>query len=433
MLKGKKTAVIFTGVLFCGLWLFFTQRVQQNQMASYEKSVDLMLSLADENLRNYFETTLETKESIVLSPFSFLLTLDADTLEPKTFMTSKDAKESLSALSIKSSYKASGSKNDLFIYTDNKMSNFPYLVRVAMVEDAVHLEGMPARNIQNALEYAMSDQNWVLTDDKNHTIVSSTDSRERLSSKELSVSYISRPIVVGSYRATLYIKKFEGYSVSIANIFGIFGIGLITLSLIGFMREGGDDAEVEAYNEFTDHLEADNFPFDEDDEDDVQMVRLESEIEPFAKEVEAIINTQSASKAEESSVKNESGELDYSEFLMENPILGEKASVESRLSFVEDKPKSRVPATERKIDFIEDDDSDEDEVQIPPLPGEKKFEVKAAKPSPEHGVKQDLEIDNEDYWLKLAEELTESLEDFTVSRDDEKVTQSIETPTELKG
>ena len=430
MLKGRKIAIILSGVLFCGLWLFFTQRIQDNQLSSHEKSVSLMMSLAEENMKKFFQMPLVVKQANVSAPFSFLLSLDYETLEPKFFAKNKTLKSELSALSIKSAYKSSGKKNDFFIYESKKIKHMPFIVRVSMNNDVLRLEGMPLRNIQNALGYAFTDQNWIFTNHENLVLTGSVESKKRLRDDELSTDYIKRSIAANGFKANIYVKKDAGYSVALANIFGLLGIGLITFALMGFTG-GGYDVDEFDYSSLIDDLEDSEstegaLPFDENIEEDVQMVRLEANeaIEKLAKAtpVESEINHSQKQIGQEGQKPVSSNELDYSDFLMENPILGEAMSLKSRPVIIENKPPAiKSLQTDNGVSFVENKESKSSP--------EAQNTQNTTEQSPAVQSVEALETSNEDEWLRLAEELTESLEEFAQNYDD---TPSENTAKDLK-
>jgi hypothetical protein len=434
MLQSRKTAIILSGLLFSGLWLFFTQRVQNNQSVSHRKSVDLMMSLAEENLRKYFDTPLEVSESKVLPPFHFLLSLDYETLEPKFFATSSSVDFKLSALSIKTAYKSSGDQSKLFVYTSKTKDDMPFLVRVSLINDTLRLEGLPLRKIQNALDYAFSDQNWSLTDEKNHILISSDKTKERMRTKDLEANYISKPLLINGFKANLYVKKDSGFSVAVANAFGLLGIGLITFSLLGLGRSGDDALAdlgfTEDFNDFEDSL-----PFDEDDEDEVQMVRLEHESEPAFKnsgldgEQGSYSNEDTSLLSTTANVSTKTNGLDYSDFLMENPILGEKPTGKNSTVGFGEKSKVKIEGLKEDVSFVEEpEDSMTAQTELAAAPVQEKLEESLNSDS-----NKVSENEEDDEWLKLAEELTESLEEFAQNYDEPLSPVDQSAQTEIKG
>ena len=406
MPKGKKLTIIFSGVLFCSLWLFFTQGVQENQLVSHGKSVDLMMNLAEENLRKYFETPLQMSESDVLPPFSFLLSLDLESLEPKFFAIDQNMGLKLSALSIKSAYKSLGDKSNLFVYTSKKQKDMPYLVRVSMTSGILKLEGLPLRNIQNTLDYAFFDQDWLLTDYENRVLVGSNESRQRLGLKDLESNYILNSVVVGDFNVNLYVKKDTGYGVALANVFGLLGIGLVTFSLLGFVGKGGEGIINPSLSVDKSEIN-EQMLFDDSEEEEIQMVRLEkSGLSSNLGNKEVFVESKSLVKEGKASNSSASadGELDYSDFLMENPILGDKTPFKNRPAVLEDKP------------LVENEDIGKSVFSI------EREETTALQKTEEEeeGVasEDDISVRGEDDWLQLAEKLTESLEEFAQNYDD---------------
>ena len=483
MLRGREIVIIFFGILFCGLWLFFTQRVQQNQLASHERSIDLMMGSAEENLRKYFQMPLEVKGEDVSPPFSFLLSLNHETLEPKIFITNKELKSKLSAFSIKSAYKASGKKNNLFVYKSKRNNeDRTYLVRVIMTGNALRLEGMSLRNIQNALGYVFKDENWLFTDFENHILVGSGElNQKRLRAKELRSDYIAKPMVVENFRMKLYVKKNVSYSVTLANILGLFGIALMTFSLLNFRGESEDESLGASRGAYKNESETNPMSFEdgfEEEEEEMQVVRLENNTILNQQSIKAnnkkphtsasnptpASNLASASSASASSsgsasssssegrVNHLSRELDYGDFLMENPILGEspgellgkssgeKAFIEKRPEFLEEfleekesllnskktgKIISGKTISGKTISSIEKKLIEKNEItpsveSIEDSIGENKTSSKHSSSthssnthSNKYSSKQEsVAISDEDEWLKLAEELTENLEEF---------------------
>ena len=482
MLRGREIVIIFFGILFCGLWLFFTQRVQQNQLASHERSIDLMMGSAEENLRKYFQMPLEVKGEDVSPPFSFLLSLNHETLEPKIFITNKELKSKLSAFSIKSAYKASGKKNNLFVYKSKRNNeDRTYLVRVIMTGNALRLEGMSLRNIQNALGYVFKDENWLFTDFENHILVGSGElNQKRLRAKELRSDYIAKPMVVENFRMKLYVKKNVSYSVTLANILGLFGIALMTFSLLNFRGESEDESLGASRGAYKNESETNPMSFEDGfedgfEEEEMQVVRLENNTilnqqsiktnnkkpHTSASNSTPASNPASASSASASASSSGSGsssssegrvnhlsrELDYGDFLMENPILGEspgellgkssgeKVFIEKRPEFLEEflekkesllnSKKTGKTISGKTISSIEKKLIEKNEItpsveSIEDSIGENKTSSKHSSSthssnthSNKYSSKQEsVAISDEDEWLKLAEELTENLEEF---------------------
>jgi len=432
MYNSKKIAVIFSGLLFCGLWLFFTNMVQKKQLEANKKSVDLMMSLAEDNLTKFFKAPLKLEEAQVLSPFTFLLTLDSKSLEPKFFAKNKTFKENLNALSIKSAFKSLNKKSNIFVYEskDNKEASF--LVRVFRGGEITRIEGMPLRNIENAMTYAFSDREWFITDNSGRKLLGSSKSEKRLSTSQVAESYNEKTVFFDEYKANIHVVKAKGFSVAIANLFGLFGISLITFSLVSLVSSPLRSENKENFLS-TKEGKADLL-FDEEFEEDVQMVQLKSD--SLRNSNKDSVSIEEAKPIEEQNAKasaniensgSVSNELDYSEFLMENPILGESSkaavtpSIQTRPKIVEDSetpPALKGQVVDSKMDFIEDDKLAEN------MPSDYDDQVNDnINASSEYASVESLEASSEDEWLKLAEELTDSLEEFAQNYDDKIVDQ----------
>jgi|GEM_PF-3861579 len=291
MFKGRKFLITLLAVFFCGLWVFFVQKLQNKQNLIQRESAELMLGRASESVARYFKSPLKLKDSKVMSPYSFVLKLESETQEPKFFAQNEKIQQDLSPAAIKMFYRSLGAKNKLFVFKDKNNTNQSFMVRVKDQNGFLSLEGMPLSHFQNTLGQAFDKKKWILTDSKNHVLVGNHLTNKRFNVKDLETSYLFEGIKTKGFVAKVYVKKEALFNATLAHIFGLSGIFLIGLSLIGFSsaaeqrrvrRADLDDVVKEEKLNIFDEI---------DDEEDIQMISLQKGATKASTETAAAIKT----------------------------------------------------------------------------------------------------------------------------------------------
>ncbi len=291
MFKGRKFLITLLAVFFCGLWVFFVQKLQNKQNLLQRESAELMLDRASGSVAQYFKSPLKLQDSKVMSPYSFVLKLQSKSLEPKFFAQNEKIQQDLSPAAIKMFYRSLGAKNKLFVFKDKDNTNQSFMVRVKDQDGFLSLEGMLLSHFQNTLGQAFDKKKWILTDSRNHVLVGNHLTNRRLNIKNLETSYLFENIQTNGFVAKVFVKSEVLFNATLAHIFGLGGILLMGLSLIGFSsaaeqrrvrRADLDDVVREEKLNIFDEIE-------EEEDDDIQMISLQKDTQKIVKESEAVI------------------------------------------------------------------------------------------------------------------------------------------------
>ncbi|MGH1469046.1 MAG: hypothetical protein ACRBBP_09235 [Bdellovibrionales bacterium] len=262
-------------------------------------------------------------------------------------------------LEVKKAYLDAG-KTTVF-FTLNSSSRGQYLVRAIKNETEVEAVGFELDSVLNYLRQGLEQNEWFLVDSKNRVVASDVkayvgephnggDSFEEYKFAVLGKGY------------TFSVLKPKGVNLALANFMGVLGIFLILSAVYVYTENGGasemTDSEEAPLSVTPDMVAAKSKP---------EAVFTENEMVEDVRMVD-LTNTRKEGEAS----------LDYTDFLIDNPILGGAPKVAEQQEVVVAK---------------------EDKVQV---------------------QAQEIERVSSDDWVKLAEELSANIDRFTQNLEEGK-------------
>jgi hypothetical protein len=383
----KKLIIFLSGMfILCAAWMGVTSSVETAQKEARQESSPIKFNLLQSRWSRLSQFQPLGEEG-VSSPAVFYFSFEGLDLNLESSDVSDGMRSDL-YLDVKKAYLDSGRDSTFFALDMSSEGEGEYLVRVQKSVDKTAFVGFPQDMVLNFMSRGLSNE-WYLLDGKNRV----------LSSSEF--SYVGRSLTLGkiyelhsfevderTYKIAM-LKPKTG-SLAMTNFVGCVGIALVMLAL--FLYTGGDrQRAVEAHEtrssslhteevvsgggqpeKVKKHQEQEDELFDDVD-DDVRMVDLSQKRETPA-------FRQPTSKE---------NSLDYSDFLMDNPVLGGDSADRGH---VEEKPTASSNTVKSKT------------------PKDQDFDLSQAS--------------QPDDWVKLAEELSESIDEFTRNLEKEKSSQS---------
>lgn len=304
----KKLVFFILGtVLLSSAWMGIVSSVKGSQDVAYTESLPLKFSVVQskwERLLNFNPI----KEGRVQKPADFVFTLGALDLD---FVDYKGASESLKAdvADFKNAYIDAGRKAPFFTVSTVHGN---HLVRALKEGENLKLVGFSLDSVLNFLGTRLENNEWFLLDGKNRILAARQG------------AYVGRPYSFdgevqkfkfeqNKHRFTFAIVRPQGASLAVVNFLGVLGIVLIALAL--FMYKEIPSLEIEKDVQTA----ADTGVFDPSLELDQNVTMKETDFvgeRDLEEDVEDIqmINLQKETVAT-------SKHLDYSEFLIDNPVL----------------------------------------------------------------------------------------------------------------
>ena len=432
MFNWKKTGILFAGLFLSVFWVWFSNSVQKEQNYSKLESVKLRAEVAKNSLQKLFNFSA-LKNSKVKKPFLFSLKLDAKTLAPKNFKVRKKEHLNLSALRIKTSFKESGMKQAFFLHGYSQKKSESFIVRVRTVNNDIYLDGLPLDYMANSLSYTFPNQSWYLLNSGNKVLISSNESKVGETFLGKSESTIKETFNFGVEPSILVVELQNPYSNALITFAGVAGVLLMTLSIF-FMSGWGFDFGLRKAKPKTlgssEDLGISGLTFEEemtreiegltDDVEHMEMTPVEN-VKPAPRSTlktpyENVVENEKTFETRKNSLnssvsstaknptkvpaKSNTEDLDYSDFLMENPVLG-------------------------GADFLEDSDDGEEKAFADNSSQHTDNGNDAALESSPKGKSvsfDDSEVEEKqaEDWLKLAEDLTANLDEFAKTFEKEK-------------
>lgn len=426
MFDWKKTGILIAGVFLSVFWVWFSNSVQKEQNLSKLESIQLRAEVAKNDLEKLFNYRA-LKNSKVNKPFLFSLKLDSQTLAPKNFKVRKKDHLNLSALRIKTSFKESGMKQAFFLHSYNHKKEESFIVRVRSNNGDLYLDGLPIDYMTNSLSYTFPTQSWYLLNASNKVLLSSNKTMVGQTFFAENDNSVRQSFAFSSQPSTLVVELQRPYSNALVTFSGVAGILIMTLSLL-FMSGWAFNFSPRKNQAKTasprEDLGISGLTFEEemtreiegltDDIEHMEMTPVEkvkpAAVSPstsastFGKKVSSPkpatedVSSNENAESNKSSVSTKTEDLDYSDFLMENPVLG-------------------------GADFIESSDENQEEsVEEYQKLSESQSEDSDSEKSVKNTSFDDSEVEEKqaEDWLKLAEDLTANLDEFAKTFEKEK-------------
>jgi len=366
----KKLIILTLGtVLLSSAWMGIVTSVKNSQEMAYKESLPLKFSVVQSKWARLLSFN-PLQNGQVVKPAAFVYTLGAGTLDLVDFKSPGGTIRTDLGI-FKSAYLDAGKEAPFFSV---EAQDDRYLVRAVRQGEKLKFIGYSLDSVLNFLGTRLEDNEWFLMDSKNRILAAHQG------------AYVGQPYTFdgttqkfkfeqSKHRFTFAIQQPQSASLVLVNFLGIFGIVLMAGALFVFKDEPTEGASEAAA---VDGLELGKKPLVEnlglDSEVDIEEndFTIDRDLENSAEGVQ-MVDLQ-VSKAEPKS--KESSRLDYTEFLIDNPVLR--------------------PTTAK--------------TQIADAP-----QVDTA-PSVTHKETLDAPTEvKQDDWIKMAEELSANIDKFTKS------------------
>ena len=434
MFNWKSSGILVTGLFLSVFWVWFSNSVQKEQDFSKLETIELKTEVLKNNLQKLYNFQA-LKNSKVKAPFLFSLKLDSKTLAPKNFKVRKKEHLNLSALKIKASFKESGMKQAFFLYSDYQKKSAPFITRVKLIKDSIYLDGLSLDYVTNSLGYVFPNQSWSLLGKSDKVLMASDESQVGQTVSTKSGNSIKKIFQFSGGALALVVDVPRPYSNALISFMGVAGIILMMISM--FFISGSafnfDLAKLKAKS-----MESKESMYASENSSKTVLTfeeEMNREIENLADDIEHMemtpIGEVSPVKSKESSLeemtKNSEAsqfkkapliakveDLDYSDFLMENPVLGATDFIET-------------PKTTEQYDV------GRDSFKKPFSSQETKVDASTPVVNSDQNGSPDKDLTFEDSeveenqaetWLKLAEDLTANLDEFAKKFEREKSSQN---------
>lgn len=365
LMKAKKLFIFISGmVLLSAAWVGVTSSVKSSQDTAQRESFPAKSNLVQsrwERMANF--TALKSRE--LDKPAQFMFTFNGSDLDLLDSRTSVQL-DSDFYLEIRKTYLDAGRKT--LFYTIDMGDEGAFLVRSIEAGEEIEIVGFALDSVLNYLGHGLERTDWFLIDAKQRVMASNEK------------GYVGSPYKIGKSFETFQFKVLNenytfatlkplGINLALVNFMGIFGIFMILLAVYIYTGGEGKVAIVEerkrdpisnpGVTAVTKQSSSDSIFEDGGMPEEVRMVDLTSP------------NT-----------VQEGANLDYADFLIENPVLGEGPGP--------------VIVSAKSNDLL--------------------AEVVAKK------TEEVLSVTADD-WVKLAEDLSANIDKFTKTLEDDKVSE----------
>ena len=383
----KKLIILTLGtVLMSSAWMGIVSAVKSSQDAAYKESLPLKFSVVQSKWARLLNFD-PVKSGKVMKPAAFVFTLDA--MELKLLDFQSPAGMIRSDLSdFKTAYLDAGKKSPFFSVN---AQDGRHLVRAVRDGDKIKLIGYSLDSVLNFLGARLEDSEWFLMDSKNRILAAHQG------------AYVGQPYKFdgttqkfkfeqNKHRFTFAIQKPKGASLAMVNFLGVLGIFLIAGALFIYKD---DSEEVDATTivaapalktntageSLKDNLGLDKSVSIQEKDFNVDGV-LDKGLESGVEDIQ-MVNLQDKTGAGEAN-SQEAARLDYTEFLIDNPVLRPGNIKQPARSVVQVNTQAKAALTEQSLEM------------------------------PVKEVRQDD-------WVKMAEELSANIDKFTKSIEEDKI------------
>ena len=383
----KKLIVLTLGtVLLSAAWMGIVSSVKSSQDVAYAQSLPLKFSVVQSKWARLLNFN-PIKAGKVVRPAAFVFTLGALDLNLLDFQSpSGMIRNDLGTF--KTAYLDAG-KQAPFFSVDAQDGR--HLVRAVREGEKVKFIGYSLDSVLNFLGTRLEDSEWFLMDSKNRILAAHQG------------AYVGQPYAFdgstqkfkfeqNKHRFTFAIQKPEGASLAMVNFLGVLGIILMAVALFIY-KDGSEESapaatavEVARDKMYIEHLDIDKSTKIQDK--DLQIDRdLNRDLDTTVEDIKMVDLQSTAGKADRQTEQQQSARLDYTEFLIDNPVL---------------RPSAVKPTTSQA------------QVATGPTATSTQTNTKEEVLEAPARVAQDE-------WIKMAEELSANIDKFTKSIEEDKI------------
>lgn len=414
----KNIMIILGAVVFCMAWFGITSRVQNYQVEMKVEKFPAQFQLIQDKWSRFTNFEVEQDIKKISGPAEFLLAFQA---EPDGLFLQnaviKNPSVEFNFTLVKRVFLDTGKKEGIFTYYDD-VNDDRFLVQAVQEGENFYLKGFPLDTIINYLNVGLEGDDWFVLGENNKVLAA------------YEKSYIGQTYKFGKHTISSKFKtRDKSYSfgviqkkplnLALVNIFGVLGVILISFAFMvrqdsfdpDYKEKTADKNSIAEDYGFGQILKKENrlslSSLDKQIalEESAEQQRIEQQVsvsgqkenpeegDIFNEEMQ-LLNLVEDSKPNKTSEKNKAT-LSYSDFLIENPMLtnSEQAKITENLSV-------EAPVTPDKAQKI----------------SQKVVESPAVKePLPED--KEDFSTDE---WMRLAEELSANIEEYSQSQKRDK-------------
>ncbi len=353
----KKIVIFMFGMFFLSTaWVGVTSFVKKQYEIVQNENLPVKFNLMQSRWERLSSFNVNLSKELK-KPAEFLLRfsgLDLNLVESKL----SEGLDGDFYLAVKRAYLDVGRKSSFF--TLNLKEKGRYLVRVINIDADVEIVGFELDSVLNYLRQGLEQNEWFLVDGKKR-VMASDEKAYVGKSHNMGDLYEKYPFTVLGEIYTFAVLRPKSVSFAFINFMGILGIFLILIALYFYTGRGnGKQALVSRNEDFLKAIETEPLKHNAFNESKDERVFLDNDV---FKDVRMVDLTS----------KKDQSELDYTEFLTDNPILGQASKEETIL---------KAATVVTKAEKAENASFDE--------------------------------------WVKLAEELSENIDKFTQDLEKDK-------------